>query len=105
MASMDTGAQRDSVATDDENEKHYIQDTNVTNGDNGDNAGETAHIEQHRPTIEEMEGAGGLKGLIANPFVFATAVFASLGGLLFGCMYIFACIDLFYSHDIYYWFA
>ncbi|GAB5590991.1 hypothetical protein Unana1_05891 [Umbelopsis nana] len=84
MASMDTGAQRDSVVTDDENEKHYIQNTNVTNSDNGDNAGEIAHIEQHRPTIEEMEGVGGLKGLIANPFVFATAVFASLGGMLFG---------------------
>ncbi|KAI9021675.1 general substrate transporter [Phycomyces nitens] len=30
------------------------------------------------------KGASGIKGLIANPYVLATAIFASLGGVLFG---------------------
>jgi hypothetical protein len=82
-------------------EKHEVEHRTVTNGDNVvgngngvDNTGEATHIEQHKATVEEMEGAGGLKGLLANPFVFATAVFASLGGLLFGCMLFYTCINL-----------
>jgi len=70
-------------------EKDYSEHTNVTNGAEGE---QIPIREQRRRTIEEMEGVGGLRGLLANPFVFATAVFASLGGLLFGCKYTPACI-------------
>lgn len=33
-------------------------------------------------TVERMRGPMGLMGLIKNPYVFATAIFASIGGLL-----------------------
>lgn len=32
----------------------------------------------------EGQGSTGLKGIIENPYVFAVALFASLGGVLFG---------------------
>ena len=32
----------------------------------------------------EGKGSTGLKGIIENPYVFAVALFASLGGVLFG---------------------
>jgi hypothetical protein len=75
MASTDTNIQR----TESDAEKPTVEHTSAVNGNNTD------HIDHPQRTVEEMEGSGGLKGLIANPFVFATAVFASLGGLLFGC--------------------
>ncbi|KAL0081492.1 general substrate transporter [Phycomyces blakesleeanus] len=34
--------------------------------------------------IDDEKIHSGIKGLIANPYVFATAIFASLGGVLFG---------------------
>lgn len=88
-------------------EKHEVEHHSVTNGNNVvgnsvDNTGEAAHSEQHQRTIEDMEGAGGLKGLLANPFVFATAVFASLGGLLFGCTFCIHALTCFYAHIIHY---
>jgi hypothetical protein len=66
-------------------EKYAVEHTNVPHQDDANDGAQTTHVEEHKPTIEEMEGSGGLKGLLANPFVFATAVFASLGGMLFGC--------------------
>ncbi|KAI7867718.1 general substrate transporter [Spinellus fusiger] len=41
---------------------------------------------QRKPTTltEHKRGSSGIKGLINNPYVFFTAVFASLGGVLFG---------------------
>ncbi|CAM0134779.1 hypothetical protein VKS41_000667 [Umbelopsis sp. WA50703] len=74
MASTDTNIQH----TESDAEKPTVEHTSAVNGNNTD------HIDHPQRTVEEMEGSGGLKGLIANPFVFATAVFASLGGLLFG---------------------
>lgn len=32
-------------------------------------------------------GKSALSGFIANPYVFATALFASIGGITFGCKY------------------
>ncbi|KAI8137384.1 general substrate transporter [Fennellomyces sp. T-0311] len=34
--------------------------------------------------IQQRKGASGIKGIIENPYVFAVALFASLGGVLFG---------------------
>jgi hypothetical protein len=31
------------------------------------------------------QGSSGIKGIIKNPYVFSTAIFASIGGILFGC--------------------
>jgi hypothetical protein len=33
---------------------------------------------------QEYRGSSGLKGMLENPYVLATALFASLGGVLFG---------------------
>jgi hypothetical protein len=83
---MDTEAER-SNSISDENPNNVQRTTVADGGKVEEDGAETSHIDHHKPTIEEMEGAGGLKGLLANPFVFATAVFASLGGLLFGCKF------------------
>ncbi|RUO96541.1 hypothetical protein BC936DRAFT_141861 [Jimgerdemannia flammicorona] len=46
------------------------------------------HPTVHLTTIERMatperrEGPSGFAGLVKNPYVFATAIFASIGGLL-----------------------
>lgn len=77
MASTEQNLQRSGSEID--AEKPTVQHTNATDNSNID------HVEHPQRTVEDMEGAGGLKGLLANPFVFATAIFASLGGLLFGC--------------------
>ncbi|KAJ2957366.1 hypothetical protein NQZ79_g6916 [Umbelopsis isabellina] len=76
MASTEENIQRSGSESD--AEKPTVEHTNAANASNID------HVEHPQRTVEEMEGSGGLKGLLANPFVFATAVFASLGGLLFG---------------------
>ena len=34
--------------------------------------------------IQQRKGSSGIKGIIENPYVFAVALFASLGGVLFG---------------------
>lgn len=34
---------------------------------------------------EDRPGTNGLAGLVKNPYVFCTAIFASIGGILFGC--------------------
>lgn len=43
---------------------------------------------------EGREAKSGIAGLIKNPYVFLTCIFASIGGVLFGCKYIafFICI-------------
>jgi hypothetical protein len=84
---MDTEAERSNSVG---GEKPTVQHNTVTEteGNKLNDRAETSHIDHHKPTVEEMEGSGGLKGLLANPFVFATAVFASLGGLLFGCKFV-----------------
>lgn len=41
------------------------------------------HFED-RPVLVQQETVNGLTNLIRNPYVFAVALFASLGGLLFG---------------------
>lgn len=35
-------------------------------------------------TLHQNKGGAGIKGIIQNPYVFAVALFASLGGVLFG---------------------
>ncbi|KAI8328962.1 general substrate transporter [Chlamydoabsidia padenii] len=37
-----------------------------------------------RVSLEEYQASSGLKGMVENPYVMATALFASLGGVLFG---------------------
>lgn len=34
-----------------------------------------------------VQPGNGLSGFVQNPYVFLTAVFASIGGILFGCTY------------------
>lgn len=44
----------------------------------------TDHAFDDLPLKEKRGGSSGLKGIIQNPFVFAVALFASIGGVLFG---------------------
>lgn len=37
------------------------------------------------PARQPVQTTNALKGLISNPYVFATALFASIGGVTFGC--------------------
>ncbi len=36
---------------------------------------------------EPRKSSNGLAGFVKNPYVFFTAIFASIGGVLFGCKY------------------
>lgn len=38
---------------------------------------------------EGRQAKSGIAGLIKNPYVFLTCIFASIGGVLFGCKYSF----------------
>lgn len=37
---------------------------------------------------EPRKSSNGLAGFVKNPYVFFTAIFASIGGVLFGCKYL-----------------
>lgn len=37
--------------------------------------------------MHEPKSSNGLTGFVQNPYVFCTAIFASIGGILFGCKY------------------
>ncbi|CAO3586614.1 unnamed protein product [Absidia cylindrospora] len=45
---------------------------------------ENAFSTDDRVSVHEYRGSSGLKGMLENPYVLATALFASLGGVLFG---------------------
>ncbi|KAI9492037.1 general substrate transporter [Zychaea mexicana] len=41
-------------------------------------------VDDNAVVIQQRKGSSGIKGIIENPYVFAVALFASLGGVLFG---------------------
>lgn len=45
---------------------------------------ENAFDTSDRISIDDYHESSGLKGMVENPYVLATALFASLGGVLFG---------------------
>ncbi|KAI8086109.1 general substrate transporter [Halteromyces radiatus] len=45
---------------------------------------ENAYPSDDRVDVSDYRGSSGLKGMVENPYVLATALFASLGGVLFG---------------------
>lgn len=46
----------------------------------------------------QLAGPSGIKGLLSNLKIFAIAVFASLGGFVYGCEF---CFDLFDCEFLY----
>ncbi|KAI8384477.1 general substrate transporter [Radiomyces spectabilis] len=41
-------------------------------------------VSSSHESLAKLRGSSGIKGLVQNPYVFATAIFASIGGVLFG---------------------
>lgn len=71
----------------------YIQDDHSDEFNNASiNHPNTQDKEKKRDDMagihETRPGTNGLAGLVKNPYVFCTAIFASIGGILFGCKYL-----------------
>jgi hypothetical protein len=49
---------------------------------------------EHNSDHLHKKRINGIKGIMNNPYVFFTAIFASIGGILFGCKYTTKCTPL-----------
>lgn len=70
----------------------FIYDMSYTQDEFDNTSLNTPHSQDKEKKRDEMAGihkdrpgSNGLAGLVKNPYVFCTAIFASIGGILFGC--------------------
>lgn len=57
----------------------FRQEDQVTHNDKNYTNNDDSILHEHQ------KSSNGLTGFVKNPYVFFTAIFASIGGILFGC--------------------